>query len=136
MSESKPLKTETSVINSPTHNKQLPKTEATDKKVYIFILIYMFLVLYINNYSKYYSFRFENSNNAPHMLGNSLNPSSSVARKMSDNLSKEIETHKMFNNESNSSTSKPKKTPSGPQIHRRNQKPQNHQVCRLLTYTT
>lgn len=92
-------------------------------------------MLYINNYTKYYSFRFENSNNAPHMLGNSLNPSSSVARKMSDNLSKEIETQKIFNNESNSSNSKPKKPLPGPQIHRRNQKSQNHQVC-LLTYIT
>lgn len=33
MSESKPLKTETSVINSPTHSKQTLKTEVTDKKV-------------------------------------------------------------------------------------------------------
>jgi len=63
------------------------------------------------------------------MLGNSLNPSSSMAQKMADNLTEEIETHNMFNSESNSSTSVPKKNLTGPQLQRRNQRPQNRQVC-------
>lgn len=72
----------------------------------------------------FYPFRFENSTNAaPHMLGNSLNPSSSMALKMADTLNEEIETHKMFNNESNLSTNVQKNTPMGPQLHRRNQRP-------------
>jgi len=85
ITESKPLKKETSVINSPTHTKPIIKTEATDKKI------------------------FENNTNAPHMLGNSLNPSSSMAQNMADNLNEEIETHKMFNSESNLSTNIQKK---------------------------
>lgn len=63
------------------------------------------------------------------MLGNSLNPSSSMAQKMANNLTKEIETHKMFNSESNLSTSASKKALTGPQLQRRNPKPQNQQVC-------
>ncbi|KAE9535255.1 hypothetical protein AGLY_007988 [Aphis glycines] len=97
--ESNTLKKETSVISSPSHTKQVPKTEATDKKV------------------------FENSTNAaPHMLGNSLNPSSSMAQKMADTLNEEIETHKMFNNEPNLSTNVPKNVLMGPQLQRRNQR--------------
>ncbi|KAL5237360.1 hypothetical protein ACI65C_004770 [Semiaphis heraclei] len=98
--ESGALKKETSVISSPSHSKQVLKTEATENKI------------------------IENSTNAaaPHMLGNSLNPSSSVAQKMTDTLNEEIETHKMFNNESSSSTNVPKNLMSGPQLQRRNQR--------------
>lgn len=75
-------------------------------------------------------FRFENNPNAPHMLGNTLNPSSSMAQTMADTLHEEIETHKKFNNESNLSTSMHKTILTGPQIQRRNQKPpQNQMVC-------
>lgn len=65
------------------------------------------------------------------MLGNSLNPSSSVAQKMTDTLNEEIETHKMFNNESSSSTNVPKNLMSGPQLQRRNQRASHivPQVC-------
>ncbi|XP_003244249.1 protein AF-10 [Acyrthosiphon pisum] len=95
--ESSTLKKETSVINSPSsHNKQVTKTEATEKK--------------ITNAA------------APHMLGNSLNPSSSMAQKMADTLNEEIETHKMFNNESNLSSNVPKNVMLGPQLQRRNQR--------------
>lgn len=74
-------------------------------------------------------FRYDNNTNAPHMLGNSLNPSSSMAQKMTDTLNEEIETHKMFNNESNSSTSKQAKNIlMGPQLQRRNQKPSHSQM--------
>lgn len=65
------------------------------------------------------------------MLGNSLNPSSSMAQKMTDTLNEEIETHKMFNNESNLSTNVQKNTLMGPQLQRRNQRPSQivPQVC-------
>jgi len=63
------------------------------------------------------------------MLGNSLNPSSNVAQKMADTLSNEIEIHKKFNRESSVSNSASKNVLMGPQLHRRNQKPQNQPVC-------
>lgn len=63
------------------------------------------------------------------MLGNSLNPSSSMAQNMANTLNEEIEIHKKFNNESNLSISTPKSNLVGPQIHRRNQRPQNQSVC-------
>lgn len=64
------------------------------------------------------------------MLGNSLNPSSSMAQKMTDTLNEEIETHKLFNNESNSSTSKQKKNVLiGPQLRQNQKLPQSQVVC-------
>lgn len=76
-----------------------------------------------------YIYRYENGSNAPHMLGNSLNPSSSMAQTMADTLNEEIETHKMFNNESSNTNNAQKNILVGPQIHRRNPRPsQNHQV--------
>lgn len=64
------------------------------------------------------------------MLGNSLNPSSSMAQKMTNTLNEEIETHKMFNNELNSSTSKQKKNVlMGPQLRQNHKPPQSQLVC-------
>ncbi|KAJ1522696.1 hypothetical protein ONE63_001857 [Megalurothrips usitatus] len=40
-------------------------------------------------------------NAAPHMLGNQLNPSSSMAQKMSDTLTAELEAHAVFSSEPN-----------------------------------
>ncbi|XP_026272554.1 protein AF-10 isoform X4 [Frankliniella occidentalis] len=40
-------------------------------------------------------------NNAPHMLGHQLNPSSSMAQKMSDTLTAELEAHSVFSSEPN-----------------------------------
>lgn len=68
------------------------------------------------------------------MLGNSLNPSSSVAQKMAATLNEEIETHKMFNNESNLSTSAQQNALIGPQLHRRPQKSPQKPSVRLLSY--
>lgn len=45
---------------------------------------------------------FDNGVNAPHMLGNQLNPSSSMAQKMSDTLSQEMKAHSIFTEASNS----------------------------------
>lgn len=58
--------------------------------------------------------RFQNGVSAPHMLGNQLNPSSTMAQKMSDTLSAEMEAHSIFNDSSNSTTSL-----IGPQLHSR-----------------
>lgn len=55
--------------------------------------------------------RFQNGVSAPHMLGNQLNPTSTMAQKMSDTLSQELEAHSIFT-ESNSSTNL-----IGPQLH-------------------
>lgn len=56
----------------------------------------------------FFSYRFQNGvtsiNNAPHMLGHQLNPSSSMAQKMSDTLSAELEAHSVFSSEPNLST--------------------------------
>ncbi|XP_021930194.1 protein AF-10 isoform X2 [Zootermopsis nevadensis] len=57
---------------------------------------------------------FQNGVSAPHMLGNQLNPSSTMAQKMSDTLSAEMEAHSIFNDSSNSTTSL-----IGPQLHSR-----------------
>jgi len=51
--------------------------------------------------------RFQNgvtSMNAPHMLGNQLNPASSMAQKMSDTLSAELEAHSIFTSDSTGSS--------------------------------
>lgn len=71
------------------------------------------------------------------MLGNSLNPSSSMAQKMTDTLNEEIETHKMFNNEPNLSTNVSKNVLMGPQLQRRNQRASQivPQVCWNLNYS-
>jgi len=71
------------------------------------------------------------------MLGNSLNPSSSMAQKMADTLNEEIETHKMFNNESNLSINAPKNVILGPQLQRRNQRASQivPQVCKNSNYS-
>ncbi|KAJ9594210.1 hypothetical protein L9F63_014370, partial [Diploptera punctata] len=57
---------------------------------------------------------FQNGVSAPHMLGNQLNPSSTMAQKMSDTLSAEMEAHSIFTESSNTST-----TLVGPQLHSR-----------------
>ncbi|GFG34665.1 hypothetical protein Cfor_03077, partial [Coptotermes formosanus] len=57
---------------------------------------------------------FQNGVSAPHMLGNQLNPSSTMAQKMSDTLSAEMEAHSIFNDSSSSATSL-----VGPQLHSR-----------------
>ncbi|XP_011869731.1 PREDICTED: protein AF-10 isoform X2 [Vollenhovia emeryi] len=59
-------------------------------------------------------FRFQNGVSAPHMLGNQLNPSSTMAQKMSDTLSQELEAHSIFTEASNSNTNL-----IGPQLHSR-----------------
>jgi hypothetical protein len=48
------------------------------------------------------------------MLGNQLNPSSTMAQKMSDTLSAEMEAHSIFNDSSSSAASL-----VGPQLHSR-----------------
>ncbi|XP_069699367.1 protein AF-10 isoform X2 [Periplaneta americana] len=58
---------------------------------------------------------FQNGVSAPHMLGNQLNPSSTMAQKMSDTLSAELEAHSIFNDSSNSNTT----SLIGPQLHSR-----------------
>ncbi|VVC38726.1 Hypothetical protein CINCED_3A021786 [Cinara cedri] len=103
MTDTNALKKETSVINSPSYNKHVTKTESIDKNIY------------------------KNGANAPHMLGNSLNPSSSMAQTMADTLNEEIETHKMFNNEACSLNSAQKNMFAGPQIHRRNPRSSQNQ---------
>ncbi|XP_056647033.1 protein AF-10 isoform X1 [Diorhabda sublineata] len=56
---------------------------------------------------------FQNGLSAPHMLGNQLNPNSTMHSKMNDHLNNELEAHSIFNpNESNSSL-------VGPQLHQR-----------------
>jgi len=62
----------------------------------------------------YFGDRFQNGVIAPHMLGNQLNPSSTMAQKMSDTLSAEMEAHSIFNDSSCSAT-----TLVGPQLHSR-----------------
>lgn len=41
-------------------------------------------------------YRFQNGLHAPHMLGNQLNPSSTMAQKMCDTLSQEMVAHSVF----------------------------------------
>ncbi|KAG5880655.1 hypothetical protein JTB14_022819 [Gonioctena quinquepunctata] len=56
---------------------------------------------------------FQNGISAPHMLGNQLNPNSTMHSKMNDHLNAEIEAHSIFNaNENNSGL-------TGPQLHHR-----------------
>lgn len=58
------------------------------------------------------------------MLGNSLNPTSSVAQKMENNLNEEMERHRMYNSEQNSSANAQKHV-----LHRNQRPTQNHLVC-------
>ncbi|XP_039280387.1 protein AF-17 isoform X4 [Nilaparvata lugens] len=60
--------------------------------------------------------RFQNGVNAPHMLGNQLNPSSTMAQKMSDTLNQELEAHSIFTNDT---SSQPTSNLVGPQLHSR-----------------
>ncbi|RZF42235.1 hypothetical protein LSTR_LSTR004384 [Laodelphax striatellus] len=60
--------------------------------------------------------RFQNGVNAPHMLGNQLNPSSTMAQKMSDTLNQELEAHSIFTNDN---SSQPTSNLVGPQLHSR-----------------
>ncbi|XP_050546902.1 protein AF-10-like [Daktulosphaira vitifoliae] len=62
---------------------------------------------------------FEPIADAPHMLGNALNPNSSMAQQMTDTLNEEIETHKQFNETNESSQ---RQNFVGPQLHRNIQK--------------
>ncbi|XP_011153105.1 protein AF-10 isoform X2 [Harpegnathos saltator] len=57
---------------------------------------------------------FQNGVSAPHMLGNQLNPTSTMAQKMSDTLSQELEAHSIFTEASNSNVNL-----VGPQLHSR-----------------
>lgn len=57
---------------------------------------------------------FQNGVGAPHMLGNQLNPTSTMAQKMSDTLSQELEAHSIFTEASNSNMNL-----VGPQLHSR-----------------
>ncbi|XP_068985319.1 protein AF-10-like isoform X5 [Bombus flavifrons] len=57
---------------------------------------------------------FQNGVSAPHMLGNQLNPTSTMAQKMSDTLSQELEAHSIFTEASNPTTNL-----VGPQLHSR-----------------
>lgn len=50
--------------------------------------------------------------NAPHMLGNQLNPNSSMAQKMHDSLNQEVEAHSIYTSDSN-----PSANLVGPQLH-------------------
>lgn len=67
---------------------------------------------------------FEPSIDAPHMLGNALNPNSSMAQQMTDTLNEEIKTHQQFN-ENNGPTSR--QPLMGPQLYRHVQKPDTSQ---------
>ncbi|XP_071450882.1 protein AF-10-like isoform X3 [Hetaerina americana] len=55
---------------------------------------------------------FQNGVSAPHMLGNQLNPASTMAQRMSDTLSAELEAHSIFND-----ANQPQLV--GPQLHSR-----------------
>lgn len=68
------------------------------------------------NDQKYY----ESSTDAPHMLGNALNPNSSMAQQMTDTLNEEIKTHNQFS-ESNGPTIR--QPLMGPQLYRHVPKP-------------
>ncbi|XP_012265590.2 protein AF-10 isoform X2 [Athalia rosae] len=57
---------------------------------------------------------FQNGVSAPHMLGNQLNPSSTMAQKMSDTLTQELEAHSIFTEANN-----PTSSLVGPQLHSR-----------------
>ena len=57
---------------------------------------------------------FQNGVSAPHMLGNQLNPTSTMAQKMSDTLTQELEAHSIFTEASNPTTNL-----VGPQLHSR-----------------
>ncbi|XP_018302574.1 protein AF-10 isoform X3 [Mycetomoellerius zeteki] len=50
---------------------------------------------------------FQNGVSAPHMLGNQLNPTSTMAQKMSDTLSQELEAHSIFTEIRSGQTSAP-----------------------------
>lgn len=63
---------------------------------------------------------FEPSIDAPHMLGNALNPNSSMAQQMTDTLNEEIKTHKQFNENIGSTSRQP--LLMGPQLYRNVQK--------------
>ncbi|CAG9863164.1 unnamed protein product [Phyllotreta striolata] len=56
---------------------------------------------------------FQNGLSAPHMLGNQLNPNSTMHSKMSDHLSNELEAHSIFNPHEHGSSL------VGPQLHHR-----------------
>ncbi|XP_054271427.1 protein AF-10-like isoform X1 [Macrosteles quadrilineatus] len=60
---------------------------------------------------------FQNGVNAPHMLGNQLNPASTMAQKMSDTLNQELEAHSIFTSEPNLSSQPGQLV--GPQLHSR-----------------
>lgn len=64
---------------------------------------------------------FESSIDAPHMLGNALNPNSSMAQQMTDTLNEEIKTHKQFNENSGPTNRQPMLV--GPPLYRHAQKP-------------
>ncbi|KAK6622126.1 hypothetical protein RUM44_001933 [Polyplax serrata] len=53
---------------------------------------------------------FQNAMSVPHMLGNQLNPNSSMAQKMHDALNQEVEAHSIYTSETNSNL-------IGPQLH-------------------
>lgn len=57
---------------------------------------------------------FDNGVNAPHMLGNQLNPTSSMAQKMTDTLNQEMKAHSIFTEAGNSSMNL-----VGPPLHSR-----------------
>ncbi|XP_046742655.1 protein AF-10-like isoform X1 [Diprion similis] len=57
---------------------------------------------------------FQNGVSAPHMLGNQLNPTSTMAQKMSDTLTQELEAHAIFTDANN-----PTSSLVGPQLHSR-----------------
>ncbi|KAL7301329.1 hypothetical protein TKK_0006065 [Trichogramma kaykai] len=57
---------------------------------------------------------FDNGVSAPHMLGNQLNPSSSMAQKMSDTLSQEMKAHSIFTEANNAGVNL-----VGPPLHSR-----------------
>lgn len=62
----------------------------------------------------YFLCSFSNGVTAPHMLGNQLNPSSNMSKKLSDALSSELEAHSVFTDSNNTTSSL-----VGPQLHSR-----------------
>jgi len=64
---------------------------------------------------------FESSIDAPHMLGNALNPNSTMAQQMTDTLNEEIKTHKQFNETNGPTNRQPLLV--GPPLYRHAQKP-------------
>lgn len=75
--------------------------------------IFKSIFIFLETDQIFFIFRFQSAMSVPHMLGNQLNPNSSMAQKMHDSLNQEVEAHSIYS-ESNSNTNL-----VGPQLHSR-----------------